>query len=75
MSHPRTLPLATMLARAPEDMDTTCDALSALFQDYTDEQKADLYALIQEAVNETMSFVELSDALDGCLVKNEEHFK
>ncbi len=75
MSHPRTLPLSVMLADAPEDMDTTCDAIQALFSDYTDEKKADLYALLHEAVNRDMSFVELSDEVDFCLTANEMYFR
>jgi len=75
MTHPRTHTLSVLLADAPEDMDTTCDAISTLFRDYTDEQKADLYALLQESVNATMSFVELSDSVDFCLLSNEAHFR
>lgn len=75
MSHPKTHTMAVLLSRAPEDVDRTADAIAYIFQGYTDEQKADLYALIHEAVNETMSFVELSDAIDDALVKNEEHFR
>lgn len=74
MTHPNTTALATMLAKAPEDYETTAAAIEDLFEDYTDEQKADLYALLQEAVNRDMAFVELSDAVDTCLRKNEERY-
>lgn len=75
MRHPLTTAFATVLHRADRsDYEPTADAIEALTESYTDEQKADLYALIQEAVNKDMSFVELSDALDVCLTKNSEHF-
>lgn len=76
MSHVLTHAFATTLYRADRAAyEPTAEAIEALTEDFTDERKADLYALIQESVNKTMSFVELSDALDRCLTKNEEHFK
>jgi hypothetical protein len=79
MSHPRTYALATLLSQPGDtprgEYEHTASAIEALFQDYTDEQKADLYALLQEAVNATMSFVELTDCCAECLNKNEEHFR
>jgi hypothetical protein len=77
MSHPRTYALAVLLSEPEpkyDDYDNTAIALEALFRDYTDEQKADLYALLQEAVNRDMSFVELTDCCAECLRKNEGHF-
>lgn len=74
MSHPKTHTLATLLSSRPADYETTAGAIEALFEDYTDEQKADLYALLQERINATMSFVELSDSVDYCLLNNERHF-
>lgn len=75
MSHVLTHAFATTLHRADlTDYEPTADAIEALTAGYTDDRKADLYALIQESVNRDMSFVELSDALDGCLRKNDLRF-
>jgi hypothetical protein len=75
MSHPNTHALATLLSSQPEDYETTASAIESLFAGFTDEQKADLYALLQERANATMSFVELSDSVNYCLLHNEEHFR
>lgn len=75
MNHPLTHAFATQLHRADlRDYEPTAEAIEALTEGYTDERKADLYALIQESVNADMSFVELSGTLDRCLTKNELHF-
>ena len=75
MTHPLTHAFATTLHRADlKDYEPTADAIEALTEGYTDERKADLYALIQESVNKDMSFEELCTALDGCLRKNDRKF-
>lgn len=79
MTHPLTHAFATTLLQAKgavcvEDYEPVADAIAALTEGFSDERKADLYALIHEAVNRDMAFVELTDALDGALTKNEEHF-
>lgn len=75
MTHRLTTAFATTLHRADlRDYEPTADAIESLTEGYTDERKADLYALIQDSVNKDMSFVELSDAIDGCLKKNDLRF-
>jgi hypothetical protein len=76
MTHRLTHTLATTLAGAKdvEEYDGVAAAIEALTEDFGDERKADLYALIHESVNRDMSFVELSGAVDAALQKNERRF-
>lgn len=48
--------------------------LEALYSGMTDAAKADLYALIREAINADMSYVELDGCVNRCLLTNEERF-
>jgi hypothetical protein len=75
MTHPLALSFATLLHRADlQAYEPTAEAINGLTTGFSDERKADLYALIQEAVNKDMAFVELTNTLDRCLTKNEAHF-
>lgn len=58
-----------------EDYEPVADAISTIMGSMSDEQKADLYALVQESVRQDMPFDKLTQALDRCLRKNEEHFR
>lgn len=78
--HPLTHAFATSLITAKaaaciEDYEPVADAISTLMGSMPDEQKADLYALVQESVRHDMPFAELTTVLDGCLRKNEAHFR
>ena len=42
---------------------------------WSDERKADLYALIAEKVTAGDSCIDMERKLDACLWKNEEHFR
>jgi hypothetical protein len=72
--HSKTHTLAVLIAAQPDDYELTARAIEALFADYTDERKADLYALVQEAANRDMQLKDLIPVIDLCLMKNEQHF-
>lgn len=74
MTHRLTHAFATVLANKPEDFEATAQAIEDLTGGYSDEHKADLYALIHEAVNQDMAFVELADTIDRCLKKSDARF-
>ena len=74
MTHPQTTALTTLLYGKPEDFEATARAIAVLFTGYSEERKADLYALIAERVHGRMGFTELSEAVDYCLLKNERYF-
>jgi len=73
--HPRTTALATLLAKAktePEELSKTALAIEQMFSDWSDERKADLYALVEHAIRDDMTFAEVQTSLDLCLIRNQE---
>jgi hypothetical protein len=48
--------------------------IEELFQDYSDEKKADLYALVTENVHLGMTYAEMVHTVNWALTKNEERF-
>jgi hypothetical protein len=73
--HPLTHVLAVNLFKiAPEDIERTAMAIEDITLGMPGEQKADLYALLREAINRDMSFVEVADATEAALKINKERF-
>lgn len=76
MTNPQTHTLATLLHSANDGAayETLAPAIEELFSDFSDERKADLYALLAEAVTKGMLFTALTAAINRCLNKNEARF-
>jgi hypothetical protein len=76
MTHQLTHTLSTLIFRADrhDSYEPVAAAIEETTDGWTDERRADLYALIQESVNKTMSFVELSDSIDHALLNNERRY-
>lgn len=75
MTHRLTTTLATLLHKADlTDYETTAQAIEEVTDGYSDDRKADLYALIQDSVNKAMAFHELRDAVDKALRSNDRRF-
>lgn len=73
--HPRTHAFASLLnAREAWDAQVAA-AISALFSDYTDEKKADLYAMIVEGVRPGMAYGEMVSVVDTRLKANDLFFQ
>lgn len=61
-------------AKVEQDYEPIADAIEATLLGYPDEQKADLYALLAEAVKPGMGFTELTCTVSMCLITNELAF-
>ena len=61
-------------ARVNEDYEPIADAIEVILQGYPDEQKADLYALLAEAIDPGMTFEALRRTVNEALVTNELGF-
>lgn len=74
MTHPCTHVLALLLspsADRQDDYEVVAGAIEALFSDYPDERKADLYALIADTVKMDMTFEARVAACNVALTSNE----
>jgi len=76
IQHHKALSLTLLiLAAKPADADEVtfiADAITQYLEHWTDERKADLYALLAERVVKQMTFNEMLAAVSHCLWKNEE---
>jgi hypothetical protein len=67
--------LATLLHKADlTDYEVTADALETLYAGWTDERKADLYALLQDSVRPDMAFADLELMCAAALAANARRF-
>lgn len=75
--HPQATQLALLLyarLKFPDFHDVIQENIATQFAHYTDEQKADLYALLEEGVTNDMTLGQLHGACDKLLWKNSNHF-
>lgn len=75
--HPQTTQLALSLFAKrcyPDYSDVIEQNIAGQFAHYTDEQKADLYALLEEGIANDMTLGQLHGACDKLLWKNSNHF-
>jgi hypothetical protein len=75
--HAKAHTLATLISvdpGTPSGLEGLARAVEALFEGCSDEQKADLYALVEENRGKAATFTELVDIVSDCLIKNERHF-
>lgn len=61
-------------AKSDDDYEPIADAIEMTLRGYPDEQKADLYALLAEAIDPAMTFEALCRTVNEALVTNELGF-
>lgn len=62
------------VAKSGDDYEPVADAIEVTLKGYPDEQKADLYALLAEAIEPTMPFETLCRVIHAALVTNDMAF-
>jgi DNA-binding protein Fis len=54
--------------------ESAATVLERYFEDWADEQKADLYALLAEQVSASMTMTQMEQAVSRCLWDNQNHW-
>lgn len=75
--HPQTTQLALSLFAKrcyPDYSDVIEENIAGQFAHYVDEHKADLYALLEESIDATMTLGQITVACDKALWKSTNHF-
>lgn len=80
VKHPEAVTVTMMLVAArvqpnrPSLEEATADVLAAYFADWCDEQKADLYALLAEKVQASMTIGQMEQMVSRCLWDNQNEW-
>lgn len=76
--HPQAIALAILITSArsagcPDVEQAAYKAIAALFDEWTDERKADLYAMLAERVRPNMTMIQMQETISRTLWDNENH--